>query len=150
MTNSHDIDRVLSPWLYENDAPPPPPPAAGGRDGRDAGEAPYETRLQSAGAGDSGTITLTPATMYASSQRLSALRTEVETDVNTALNEVDPSAIGPNLQTAQAVAHVEDRWREKLNHLLEDMQERVDRVRKAADNWGETEKEIAKAYEGTS
>ncbi len=136
MTNSHDIDRILSPWLYENGATPPPVQGS------------YETRLQSTSAGGPGAITLTPATMYASSQRLDTLRTEVEADVNKALNEVDPSAIGTRLQTAQAVAHVEDRWREKLAHLLEDMRERVDRIRIAADNWTETEKAIKKAFEG--
>ena len=72
---------------------------------------------------------------------------EVESDGNTAINSTDHSAIGANLQTAKAVQYIHDRWQKKLAHVLEDMRERVDRVRKAADNWQQTEKDIKKAFD---
>lgn len=139
MTDANDIDRILSPWLYENGTTPPPRPAAT--------VTPYETRLQSTGPSDGGTVSLTPETMYASAGRLAQIRTEVETDGNTAINSTDNTAIGANLQITKAVGYIHDRWQKKLAHVLEDMQERVDRVRKAADNWQETEKDIKKTFD---
>lgn len=136
MTDVNDLDRILSPWLYENGGAPTPTPAAS-----------YETRLQSTGGSGTGTVTLTPATMYAGASALAAIRTDVETDGNTAINGTNATTIGANLQITKAVEYVHDRWQQKLAHVLEDMQERVDRVRKAADNWEKTEKDIKKAFD---
>lgn len=139
MTDTNHIDRILSPWLYENGATPAPHPSAPA--------APHETRLQSAGSSGGGTVSLTPETLYASARSLDRIRGEVESDGNTAINSTDHSAIGANLQIAKSVQYIHDRWQKKLAHVLEDMRERVDRVRKAADNWQQTEKDIKKAFD---
>lgn len=47
--------------------------------------------------------------------------------------------MGRNLQLANAVDHVHERRGEKLTHLLEDLDDRAGRIRKAATNWQETE-----------
>jgi hypothetical protein len=92
-------------------------------------------------------MTLTPQTMYACSGRLAALRTEVEADINTATKNFGSHATGTNLQVTKAIGYVLERWDEKSKHLLSDMQERVDRIRRAADKWEETEQAIKKALD---
>jgi len=68
MTDTNHIDRILSPWLYENGATPAPHPSAPA--------APHETRLQSAGSSGGGTVSLTPETLYASARSLDRIRGE--------------------------------------------------------------------------
>lgn len=143
MAHGEDMDRILSPWLYEDGASPPQASPAGPRPPASATD---ETRLLSTGSG-AGSMTLTPQTMYACSGRLSALRGEVEADVNAATQSIGGYATGPTLQVTKAIAYVLERWEEKSKHLLSDMQERVDRVRKAADNWEKTEQDIKKALD---
>ncbi|NUP34308.1 MAG: hypothetical protein HOU01_21760 [Streptomycetaceae bacterium] len=53
--------------------------------------------------------------------------------------------MGRNLQLANAVDHVHERRGEKLTHLLEDLDDRAGRIRKAATNWQETEQAVTKA-----
>ncbi|MYW00898.1 hypothetical protein [Streptomyces sp. SID3343] len=142
MADRENIDRVLSPWLYENAAASPV--VAEGQ-----AQPPLETRLQSTidPGGGGGTVRLDAATLYASASRLDGLRGEIEGDTRVALQGADHNAVGRNLEVAKAVQYVHDRWAEKLAHLVEDMQERVTRVRKAADRWGETEADIKRSFE---
>ncbi|GAA4989874.1 hypothetical protein GCM10023205_71360 [Yinghuangia aomiensis] len=130
MSEDNHIDRALSPWLYEGNDPPSAEPA--------------ETRLLSAAA-PSGAVQLTPEALLSAATRLEGLRGETNADVNVALKDSDHAAIGRNLQLTQAVDHVHERWGEKLKHLLEDMDDRAGRIRKAATNWHETEQAITKA-----
>lgn len=127
----NDIDKALSPWLYTNEGAPPPTVA--------------ETRLQSTGSPD-GSIHLTPELLRTAADRLTALRAEAAADVNKSLAETDGVTAGPNLRINEAIDHVHDRWVDKLAHLLGDMDERSGRLRKAADEWSETEQANAKAF----
>ncbi|MGA4542290.1 hypothetical protein ACPA54_20090 [Uniformispora flossi] len=88
---------------------------------------------------------MTPETMLSAATRLEGLRGEASADVNLALKDSEHVNIGRNLQLTKAVEHVHERWGEKLKHLLEDMDERAGRIRKAATNWQETEQAITKA-----
>lgn len=130
MSADNHIDRALSPWLYESADPPSAEPA--------------ETRLLSAAAAP-GAIQLTPETLLSAAARLEGLRGEASADVNAALRDSDHVNIGRNLQLGKAVEHVHERWGEKLKHLLEDMDDRAGRIRKAATNWYETEQAVTKA-----
>lgn len=134
MADDNSIDRILSPWAYENGSPAPPPA--------------FETRLLSTNDnGSGGSVHLTPEALNASAGRLDGLRADAERDINAALRESDHVNIGPNLQVTKEIAHVHERWGEKLRHLLSDMDDRASRLRKAANNWSETEKANTKALD---
>lgn len=131
MGSDTSIDRILSPWLYENGATPP------------------ETRLQSTADGGSGSVRLTVGTVRASATILGVLRAEVQADVSTAIRSCEQVATGQGLQITDAIKHVHDRWEEKLKHLVSDMDDRAGRLTKAADNWERTERDNTKAFEET-
>jgi len=134
MGEGRSIDQILNPWLHEG-AEPTPTSVEGGRP-------PLETRLRSLPDGAGGSVVLDAATLYRVAGRLEELRGEVEGDAQAALRGADHAAIGRGLEVTAAVQYVHDRWEQKLKHLMEDMRERVTRVRRAADAWDGTETNI--------
>ncbi|MYS78770.1 hypothetical protein [Embleya scabrispora] len=132
------MDMIINPWRYQGSAPPAPPEA------KPAG--PVETRLQSTiDPGGGGSVRVDAGVLSTSATRLEQLRGEVQGGVQNSLRGTDHAVVGRNLEVTKAVQYVHDRWTEKLAHLLEDMQERVTRVRKAADNWDHTEANVTQS-----
>lgn len=132
MVDRESVDRIVNPWRYEDGAEQAPTTSRPG--------GPIATKLESTiDPGGGGSVRIDATVLHTSASRLEQLRTEVRGGVQSTLRSTDHAAVGRNLEVTKAVQYVHDRWEEKLTHLLEDMQERVTRVHKAADNWSGTE-----------
>ncbi|WP_161362144.1 hypothetical protein [Streptomyces sp. SID3343] len=144
MVERESIGRVLNPQHYDGEASRPSAIA----EPREPLTTGLLSTLDNGGGGSGGGsgIRLTPAILHASASRLEGLTGEVRADTRTALQGADHVAVGRNLEVTKAVQYVHDRWGEKLSHLVEDMEERVARLRKAADHWKTTEEDIKKSF----
>ncbi|MEU0934112.1 MULTISPECIES: hypothetical protein [unclassified Embleya] len=141
MAGGESMDMIINPWRYQDSAAPAPPEAKP--------TDPLATRLQSTiDPGGGGSVRVDASVLDTSATRLEQLRGEVQGSVQNSLRGgTDHAAVGRNLEVTKAVQYVHDRWTEKLTHLLEDMQERVTRVRKAADNWDHTEANVTRSMQ---
>ncbi len=131
-----ELDPVLDRWLVEQSAgEPSAQQTVASTAGQDASAS--ETHLPAAGGDSGGTpdVQVDMNVLFSAAAALRDMADEVGQDTRTAVDASGTGATPRSFQLPGAVAHVHDRWLEKLTHLTDTMHQRATDLQDTASHW---------------